>query len=231
MNRPLPQTAAVLVSGGLDSAILSVDLLCDFQRSRPALHPVGATVGGRRAASPGPLPDAVARDGLEQLVILDEPIADVYGADWSTSGAGVPGQDTPDEAVYSPDAISCSRSRQRSGAGCTRLTPSPWARWARTPFPTAHPLFREARDGPEPGHGRHAPADPPVQPIAQDRRPVARQGTSPASDLLVYQPHARYSLRHVQQVRGTQEGLPRRRSRRRHGLSGVNGIVAIVLVL
>ena len=45
---------------------------------------------------------AVARPGLEQLVILDEPIADVYGAHWSTSGSSVPGQDTPDDAVYLP---------------------------------------------------------------------------------------------------------------------------------
>ena len=33
---------------------------------------------------------------------LDEPIADVYGDHWSTIGAGVPGSDTDDEAVYLP---------------------------------------------------------------------------------------------------------------------------------
>jgi 7-cyano-7-deazaguanine synthase len=102
MNRPLPQTAAVLVSGGLDSAILSVDLLCDFQRVVPLYIRSGLRWEDAELPALGRFLSAVAREGLEQLVILDEPIADVYGAHWSTSGAGVPGQDTPDEAVYLP---------------------------------------------------------------------------------------------------------------------------------
>ncbi len=102
MNRPLPQTAAVLVSGGLDSAILSVDLLCDFQRVVPLYIRSGLRWEDAEMSALGRFLSAVARDGLEQLVILDEPIADVYGDHWSTSGTGVPGQHTPDEAVYLP---------------------------------------------------------------------------------------------------------------------------------
>ena len=45
---------------------------------------------------------AVRREGLGELVVLDEPIADVYGAHWSTRGADVPGAETADEAVYLP---------------------------------------------------------------------------------------------------------------------------------
>jgi 7-cyano-7-deazaguanine synthase len=45
---------------------------------------------------------AVASEGLEGLVVLDEPVALVYGAHWSTGGAGVPASGTPDESVYLP---------------------------------------------------------------------------------------------------------------------------------
>jgi 7-cyano-7-deazaguanine synthase len=39
---------------------------------------------------------------LGRLVLLDEPIADVYGAHWSTNGEGIPGSESADEAVYLP---------------------------------------------------------------------------------------------------------------------------------
>jgi len=102
MNRQCPQTAAVLVSGGIDSAILSVELLRDFERVVPLYIRSGLRWEDAELTALGRFLSAVARDGLEPLVILDEPIADVYGAHWSTSGLSVPGQDTPDEAVYLP---------------------------------------------------------------------------------------------------------------------------------
>ena len=45
---------------------------------------------------------AVRAPGLEPLVILDEPISEVYGSHWSTGSDEVPGSETPDEAVYLP---------------------------------------------------------------------------------------------------------------------------------
>jgi 7-cyano-7-deazaguanine synthase len=39
---------------------------------------------------------------VEDLIILDEPIADVYGAHWSTHGRDVPDAATTDAAVYLP---------------------------------------------------------------------------------------------------------------------------------
>jgi 7-cyano-7-deazaguanine synthase len=36
------------------------------------------------------------------LIVLDLPVADVYGAHWSVSGADVPDDTTPDSAVYLP---------------------------------------------------------------------------------------------------------------------------------
>ncbi len=102
MNRQSSQTAAVLVSGGLDSAILTVDLLREFARVVPLFIRSGLRWEDAELAALGRFLSAVARDGLEPLVVLDEPIALVYGTHWSTSAPGVPGQDTPDEAVYLP---------------------------------------------------------------------------------------------------------------------------------
>ena len=39
---------------------------------------------------------------LSELVVLDMPLADLYGDHWSISGANVPDDSTPDEAVYLP---------------------------------------------------------------------------------------------------------------------------------
>ena len=36
------------------------------------------------------------------LVVLDLPVADIYGAHWSVTGQDVPDGDSPDEAVYLP---------------------------------------------------------------------------------------------------------------------------------
>jgi len=102
MSRPPNRTAAVLISGGLDSAILCIDLLRDFSRVAPLYIRSGLRWEKAEISSLERFLDAVKTEGLERLVALDEPIADVYGTHWSTTGTGVPGSETPDEAVYLP---------------------------------------------------------------------------------------------------------------------------------
>jgi 7-cyano-7-deazaguanine synthase len=93
---------AVLCSGGLDSAIL----LAEACRRHSAVTPLYVRFGlaweeVERAhlerflaalPAPAPLP----------LVVLDMPVRDLYGKHWSITGDGVPGADTPDEAVLLP---------------------------------------------------------------------------------------------------------------------------------
>src|SRR5579885_1731851 len=74
---------AVLVSGGLDSAVL----LAEAARAYPAVHPLYVRVGAvwepteqeylRRFLA------AVATPALRSPVVLDEPVGDVYGPHWS----------------------------------------------------------------------------------------------------------------------------------------------------
>ena len=92
----------MLISGGLDSAILCVDMLRDSRRVVPIYIRSGLWWEGAELSALRLFLDAVKRENLMSLVVLDEPIADVYGAHWSTSGASVPGSETSDEAVYLP---------------------------------------------------------------------------------------------------------------------------------
>src|SRR4051794_31802891 len=93
---------AVLVSGGLDSAVLLGEAL----QSRTFVHPLYIRCGLfweaveldhlRRflAAVDGP--------ALRPLHVLEMPVGDLYPAHWSLTGEGAPGADTPDEAVFLP---------------------------------------------------------------------------------------------------------------------------------
>jgi 7-cyano-7-deazaguanine synthase len=46
--------------------------------------------------------DAIASPRLCRLHVLQAPVADLLDDHWSINGRGVPGEDTPDEAVYLP---------------------------------------------------------------------------------------------------------------------------------
>jgi 7-cyano-7-deazaguanine synthase len=100
---PAPTTPlAVLVSGGLDSAIL----LAEAARAYPAVHPLYVRTGllwePVERAHLDRFLAAVRTPRLQALHVLHVPVADVYGNHWSLSGDGVPGADTPDDAVFLP---------------------------------------------------------------------------------------------------------------------------------
>jgi 7-cyano-7-deazaguanine synthase len=93
---------AVLVSGGLDSAIL----LAESARTYPAVFPLYVRTGlfwepVERAYLDRFLV-AIRSSALRPLTVLDQPVEDVYGRHWSVSGEGVPAAGTPDEDVYLP---------------------------------------------------------------------------------------------------------------------------------
>lgn len=102
---PPPHPAAplaVLVSGGLDSAVL----LAEAARAYPAVHPLYVRTGLFWEAVERTYLDrflaAIAGPNLRPLHVLEQPVTDVYGLHWSVSGDGVPVAGTPDEDVYLP---------------------------------------------------------------------------------------------------------------------------------
>ena len=94
---------SILVSGGVDSAVL----LADQARNGWIVHPIYVRFGLSWEATEeahlrqflGTLPPELE---TRPLVVLDLPIADVYGAHWSVSGTDVPDETTSDSAVYLP---------------------------------------------------------------------------------------------------------------------------------
>src|ERR1022692_473866 len=95
-------TLAVLISGGLDSAILLGDALRRHSSIVPIYMRCGLDWEVDEIAYLRRFLDALRCPALKPLVMLEQPIADVYGPHWSITGNGVPLIGTAEEAVFLP---------------------------------------------------------------------------------------------------------------------------------
>ncbi len=95
---------AVLVSGGLDSAILAADLAGRYSKVYPVYVRAGLSWEATEHAYLREFLRLVQteRPALQGLVLLEMPVGDLYGNHWSLTGTEIPGADTPDDAVYLP---------------------------------------------------------------------------------------------------------------------------------
>jgi 7-cyano-7-deazaguanine synthase len=141
MSRPEQLPAAALVSGGLDSAILCVDLLRDFSRVVPIYIRSGLRWEDAEVAALRRFLDEVGDDRIDRPVLLDEPIADVYGAHWSTIGEGIPGSETADEAVYLPGRNLLLTVKASVWCRLRGLTTLALGSLGSNPFPDSTPGF------------------------------------------------------------------------------------------
>jgi 7-cyano-7-deazaguanine synthase len=155
MSRTSDQPAAVLISGGIDSAILCIELLRDFSRVIPLYIRSGLRWEEAELSSLKRFLDAARVAGIESLVVLDEPIADVYGQHWSTNGSNIPDGDTADEAVYLPGrnllltvkaAIWC-RLREIETLALGSLGSNPFPDCTPAFFQSLETLLNQAMDG------------------------------------------------------------------------------------
>jgi 7-cyano-7-deazaguanine synthase len=147
MAPPTPPAAAVLLSGGLDSAILCVELLREFDRVVPLYIRGGLRWESAELESVRRYLAAVKTERLDELVVLEEPIADVYGSHWSTDGALVPGARTADEAVYLPGrnlllSVKAAVWCRLRGVGTLAL-----GSLGSNPFPDSTPEFFSTLEG------------------------------------------------------------------------------------
>jgi len=137
---PLPELA-VLISGGVDSAVL----LAESLRGHSPVHPLYIRSGLhweaveldhlRRFLA------AVRDPALRPLHILEMPVADVYTEHWSIAGNGVPDADSPDEAVYLPGRNVWLLSKAIIWCHLRRVPSVALGTLAANPFPDATPAF------------------------------------------------------------------------------------------
>jgi 7-cyano-7-deazaguanine synthase len=92
----------LLLSGGIDSAILLAQLLKRGWQVVPFYVETGCAWQECEQTGIDRFLNRIAQPGLSPLVVLQMPLADLYGKHWSITGARVPDDSTPDEAVYLP---------------------------------------------------------------------------------------------------------------------------------
>ncbi len=94
------ETTGLLLSGGLDSAILLAEFVKQDARVQPFYIETGCVWQTEERRSLELFIDALDNAFVEPVVDLKMPIADLYGKHWSTTGEKVPDESTPDSAVY-----------------------------------------------------------------------------------------------------------------------------------
>jgi 7-cyano-7-deazaguanine synthase len=132
---------AVLVSGGLDSAVL----VAEAARVRPAVFPLYVRTGlaweGVERRYLARFLAAVRTPALRPLVTLDQPVADLYGDHWSLTGVGVPAAGTPDEDVFLPGRNVLLLAKPLLWCHLHGVPEIAMAPLAVNPFPDATPEF------------------------------------------------------------------------------------------
>ena len=146
---PVPDAGplAVLVSGGLDSAILLAEAVTAFAAVHPVYVRVGAHWEAVELAYLRRFLDAVAAPNLRPLTVLAQPIADVYGAHWSLTGDGVPASDSPDDAVFLPGRNVLLLAKPLLWCHLNRVPAIATAPLASNPFPDADAAFYDGFAG------------------------------------------------------------------------------------
>lgn len=137
------QPLAVLVSGGLDSAVL----VAESAERHPAVWPLYVRFGLfwepveldhlRRFLAALPL------SRLKTLTVLDMPATDLYGEHWSLTGIGVPAAGTPDAAVFLPGRNVLLLGKAMLWCHLHDVPALALAPLEANPFPDATPAFFE----------------------------------------------------------------------------------------
>jgi 7-cyano-7-deazaguanine synthase len=138
---PSQPEVAVLISGGLDSAVL----LGESLRSHSAVHPLYLRSGLcwetvelehlRRFLA------TVRNPLLRPLHIFEMPVTDVYTDHWSVAGTDVPDADSPDEAVFLPGRNVWLLSKAIIWCHLRGVPAVALGTLAANPFPDATPAF------------------------------------------------------------------------------------------
>jgi 7-cyano-7-deazaguanine synthase len=135
---------AVLSSGGIDSAVLCVDLLRRFDRVDPIYVRFGLRWEPAELASLRTFLRRVDRPGLSPLTVIDEPVAGIYEDHWSLGKVAVPGYDSADEEVYLPGRTLLLVAKASIWCRVRGIETLALGVLASNPFPDSTPEFYRA---------------------------------------------------------------------------------------
>ena len=132
---------AVLVSGGLDSAILLAESLTSSTSVYPLYIRCGLFWETVELTYLHRFLAAVHTPALQPLHILEMPARDLYLPHWSITGEQTPGDDTPDEAVFLPGRNVLLLSKAILWCHLRGVPAIALASLKSNPFPDATPSF------------------------------------------------------------------------------------------
>lgn len=135
---------AILVSGGIDSAVLVGESLERYDAVYPLYVRCGLYWEAVELNHLHDFLEAISRPALKSLHILEMPVTDLYAAHWSLIGTGTPDADTPDEAVYLPGRNVLLLSKAMIWCHLRGIPVVALAPLESNPFPDATPAFFRA---------------------------------------------------------------------------------------
>jgi 7-cyano-7-deazaguanine synthase len=132
---------AVLASGGLDSAILVAHLASEGHEVTPIYVRFGLAWEDVETSHLKQFLASLPASRAKPLIVLDLPVADIYGKHWSVTGQGVPDDDSPDEAVYLPGRNLLLLAKSSVWCALNGIPTIALGTLAANPFPDADSAF------------------------------------------------------------------------------------------
>jgi 7-cyano-7-deazaguanine synthase len=138
------ECVGVLLSGGVDSAILAGRLVRDGRYVVPFYVRTGCIWEGCELEACRRFLNAMAAPNLAALNLFEMPVADLYDGHWSLSGRAVPDATTPDEAVYLPGRNPLLLIKPALWCRLNGIPELALATLSNNPFEDARPAFFES---------------------------------------------------------------------------------------
>jgi len=144
LNMSKRSSVCILASGGLDSDVLLAEAAEKYRPVWPLYIGQGLRWEKAERYWLKRFLRAIRLPGMKPLQVLSVPMADLYGAHWSTGRKRVPGARTPDRAVYLPGRNMALSVKAAVFAAMKKIPVLALGSLDHNPFPDASPRFFKA---------------------------------------------------------------------------------------
>src|SRR5713226_6720517 len=141
VKRMEKNSCAVLVSGGLDSAVLLAEMATQISAVFPIFIQAGLRWEPAELYHLRRFLKAIARPAIQPLQLLEMPVTDLYGNHWSITGQDIPDAASPDQAVFLPGRNVLLLAKAMLWCHLNNVPAVALAVLSANPFPDATPVF------------------------------------------------------------------------------------------